>query len=389
MEEKQTVQKTLPLVNMPTTYRLFIPDNVQRKIREWCYQFPNKEWSGTLFYVVKGTFEDGSLEITCKDFYVSDIGSGTYTEFDHKADIVTYMCEKGLLDCYSGLIHSHNSFSAFFSGTDISTLKEQGMDMPHFLSLIVNNAGQYTARITRRITTVERKVTYPTWNDGHNTESEEVSDTCIESFPLEIDIAEDTALRDEVLQRIKEIEEEKKRNTPQNLTFTGYKSWGQYYEEDELFPSNNPYYRSPVPAVVPVKTEVQKLESKQKNNKPQLVKQGPTHVTVPEEILNRAFIQLVTGSVVSGYSETFNVKQWVEKVMDKAFKRRFPDNDDLFNWIDFYAEYLAWNTFFSDTIDVEDQAQAMASALLKKCAKFKENDVLNVIKLKLEELSKQ
>ena len=36
----------------------------------------------------------------------------------------------------------------FFSGTDLNTLQEEGSDMNNFLSLIVNNAGQYTAAIT-------------------------------------------------------------------------------------------------------------------------------------------------------------------------------------------------------------------------------------------------
>ena len=39
----------------------------------------------------------------------------------------------------------------FISGTDLSTLQEEGSDMNNFLSLIVNNAGQYTAAITRKV----------------------------------------------------------------------------------------------------------------------------------------------------------------------------------------------------------------------------------------------
>lgn len=40
---------------------------------------------------------------------------------------------------------------AFFSGTDDSTLKDEGKETNHFLSLIVNNKGQYVARITRKL----------------------------------------------------------------------------------------------------------------------------------------------------------------------------------------------------------------------------------------------
>ena len=113
MEENKNTQGLL-LVDRHTTYSMVIPENVQRKIREWCFQFPTREWSGTLFYSVEGSFTDGSLRIVCRDIYVSDIGSSTYTEYDHKADIVTYMDEHDLLDCYQGLLHSHNKMAKQF-----------------------------------------------------------------------------------------------------------------------------------------------------------------------------------------------------------------------------------------------------------------------------------
>lgn len=40
---------------------------------------------------------------------------------------------------------------AFFSGTDTNTLLEEGTDRNHFVSLIVNNEGNYVAAVTRRI----------------------------------------------------------------------------------------------------------------------------------------------------------------------------------------------------------------------------------------------
>lgn len=39
----------------------------------------------------------------------------------------------------------------FFSGTDINTLQSEGNDTIHFVSLIVNNAGEYNAAITRKV----------------------------------------------------------------------------------------------------------------------------------------------------------------------------------------------------------------------------------------------
>lgn len=86
--------------------KLIIPEEVQKIIRAWCFKSHDTEWSGTLWYTVEGSFEEKNLTITCKDIYVSDIGTAGYTEFDVKPEIVSYMCEKpDLLDCFMGLIH--------------------------------------------------------------------------------------------------------------------------------------------------------------------------------------------------------------------------------------------------------------------------------------------
>ena len=55
---------------------------------------------------------------------------------------------------------SHCSFNTFFSGIDANTLDDLGHDMPHFLSLIVNNAGTYCAKITRRIPVSNHYITF-------------------------------------------------------------------------------------------------------------------------------------------------------------------------------------------------------------------------------------
>lgn len=47
-------------------------------------------------------------------------------------------------------IMSHNSMAAFFSDTDISTLKEQAAQCNNVLSLVVNNEGKYVAKFTER-----------------------------------------------------------------------------------------------------------------------------------------------------------------------------------------------------------------------------------------------
>ena len=79
-------------------------------IRHLCGRIPDREWSGVLFYTVTGTFEEG-LTVQCKDICLMDVGSATYTEFDTSPDIAGYMVENDLLDCYLGLVHSHNNMA--------------------------------------------------------------------------------------------------------------------------------------------------------------------------------------------------------------------------------------------------------------------------------------
>lgn len=378
MEEKKE-KKSLSLIDRHSTYKLIIPDLVQRKIREWCYHFPTKEWSGTLFYTVEGSFEDNSLVITCKDIYVSDIGSATYTEFDHNADIVAYQAMNDLLDCYTGLIHSHNQMATFFSGTDRNTLIEEGMDMPHFLSLIVNNAGIYTAKITRRVSLQTSKIIYPTF--GGESKSEEVESTVneyIEAFPLEIDIQEDTSIKDEVTQRIKEIEAEK--TAVRRTNFSSYTKEEDTFSdgEDGIFSTRKfPLQRTPIQPTLFPSEEI--FSSKTDGSW--------VNIEVPQELAQRLLIQLVTGSITAGYSDKFDIEKWCSSVMERAFLRRFPDSQDLENWLDHYIEFLTWYTDWKE-VENEDSdmiAKAVAAKLLNMCEQLPDNKVLDAIKFKLEE----
>jgi proteasome lid subunit RPN8/RPN11 len=149
-------------------YKLIITDSLESKIRFMCSLSPNNEWSGVLFYSVEGDISspNNDFKIIAEDFCLCDIGSATYTEFETRPEVVNYMCVNDLIGRYIGLIHSHDTMSTFFSGTDLSTLSSEGSSMLHFLSLIVNNAGQYTAAITKKVkktftgTSSERFQTY-------------------------------------------------------------------------------------------------------------------------------------------------------------------------------------------------------------------------------------
>lgn len=78
-----------------------------------------------------------------------DIGNSTYTEYD-TADpkfISHLMANKELLMMKRGHIHSHNSMSVFFSGTDDSELVENAPHHNIYVSLIVNNDNDMCAKV--------------------------------------------------------------------------------------------------------------------------------------------------------------------------------------------------------------------------------------------------
>lgn len=146
------IQKNLPpIAKSPTSFKMFIPAKVENKIRILLNSIYNIEWSGVLFYTYTGSFENNDLVITCEDIYPMNIGNSVYTEFENTPDIAGYIVDNQLFDCCHGLCHSHHSMQTFFSSTDVSTLQSEGNETIHFVSLIVNNAGEYNAAITRKV----------------------------------------------------------------------------------------------------------------------------------------------------------------------------------------------------------------------------------------------
>ena len=74
-------------------------------------------------------------------FQPIDLGHGTATEWG-AADLAkilrkTYSSHPKLKKCFLGLIHSHHSMGAFFSGTDSGTLKDMAPDIGFYCSLVV------------------------------------------------------------------------------------------------------------------------------------------------------------------------------------------------------------------------------------------------------------
>lgn len=183
----------IQLQKQETHYQLRISDKLEKKIRVLCNKFPNTEWSGILFYTYNGSFLDNNISFVAEDLLFMDTGYSATTEFYlDEANIGSYIIDHDLFGCQCGLIHSHHSMQAFFSGQDSAMLEQEGSSRNHFLSLVVNNVGKYVACVTVKEVfehAITTKSYYKTFNDelikGGSNESNQTSEI-IKVYDLDV-----------------------------------------------------------------------------------------------------------------------------------------------------------------------------------------------------------
>ena len=320
--------KLLELIKRSGTFKLIVTEELERKIRYYLDRFPNTEYSGTLFYRVTGSFEEMNLEVTAFDFLLQDIGTSTYTEFNMSPDVVAYMVDNPeLLDenVYQGLMHSHHTMGAFFSGTDDATLREEGSDRTHFLSLIIDTRGTYQAAITR---VVEEEMTatgsakFITFNEQEA--NQPISYTFkrkrLESFMLNVQRPQLPNPYLELSQRIEEVQRQKaeaaKKTIPAttyggtygNGSYVGYGGYGRYRDDDPYTwpaerktPATTPTYQATVGRgnVVSINKAAEVVPPVEKE---QEIEEEPLSVdysayVIPEDVLMKAARELLSGSI--------------------------------------------------------------------------------------------
>lgn len=389
MEETKQSTKAISLVQKSGTYnyKLIIPAEVERKIRFACQKVWSTEWSGTLFFTHEGSFENNDLIIRCVDIYIMDIGTQAYTEFDMNPDVIAYMCENPeLLDCQMGLIHSHNNMSTFFSGTDTATLKEEGRDRNNFVSLIVNNAGSYTAAITRRIKSkqVKESVSYEFFGDGEKHDTKEyVSDADeIEWFYLKIEKEDENYSFPDMAARLEEIKQAKaeKVKKAQTPVYQGsYKPVIANSYGTKADPANLVKKETKRPKVVQTSLfdDVDDLPFEVGYDIPY------GQVTFDKVTLKSLVLQLITGSIIISNDSKIDITKWA-KSMPALYEKRFGKGKEGMKnfkiWADTYAEYLTW--YVTDEkleelgFDETEICAICAHDMIEELTKLPENDYI-------------
>lgn len=392
MEEVKQPTKVISLVQKSGTYnyKLIIPAEVERKIRFACQKVWSTEWSGTLFFTHEGSFENNDLVIRCVDIYIMDIGTQAYTEFDMNPDVIAYMCENPeLLDCQMGLIHSHNNMSTFFSGTDTATLKEEGRDRNNFVSLIVNNAGTYTAAITRRVKSkqVKESVSYEFFGDGekHDTKEYVSSADEIEWFYLKIEKEGENYSFPDMAARLEEIKQAKAERAEK-----AKKAQTPVYQGGYKPVIANSYGTKAGPANL-VKKEADKKDLNQRTlfddvddlpfEEGYEVPYG--QVTFDKTTLKSLVLQLITGSIIISNDSKIDITKWA-KSMPTLYEKRFGKGkvgmDNFKIWAETYTEYLTW--YITDEkleelgFDETEICAICAHDMIEELTKLPENDYI-------------
>lgn len=392
MEEVKQPTKVISLVQKSGTYnyKLIIPAEVERKIRFACQKVWSTEWSGTLFFTHESSFENNDLVIRCVDIYIMDIGTQAYTEFDMNPDVIAYMCENPeLLDCQMGLIHSHNNMSTFFSGTDTATLKEEGRDRNNFVSLIVNNAGTYTAAITRRVKSkqVKESVSYEFFGDGekHDTKEYVSSADEIEWFYLKIEKEgenysfPDMAARLEEIKQAKAERAEKDKKTQTPVYQGGYKPVIANSYGTKAGPANLVKKEADKPKVVQTTLfdNVDDLPFEEGCDIPY------GQVSFDKVTLKSLVLQLITGSIIISNDNKIDITKWA-KSMPTLYEKRFGKGkagmDNFKIWAETYTEYLTW--YITDEkleelgFDETEICAICAHDMIEELTKLPENDYI-------------
>lgn len=368
MDIKKT--EAIKLVKYSHLFNMVIPEKVELKIRQACLLVPNIEWSGILFYSYTGKFEDKSLVIRCEDIYVMDIGNSGSTEFEMSPEVISYMSENPeLLDCQLGLVHSHHAMATFFSNTDLDTLLEEGKDRNHFVSLIVNNAGVYTAAITRKVTikrTANDVIKYKTFEDNDVTETELKTETkeFIHYFNLNIKV-EQSSIDNTFFNRINEIKN-KKNNTYKTYNLLDRTSDNKIKELE--LPFEKPDYNFSI--------NRQNIKEEEEDNS----KFEPL-IDIDDSVITSIVYQLLTGSIIITDKNNIDINKWV-KGMKSLFTKRFGKGESGFKafkvWADSYIEFLCWFSLEDKYPNYESDilASEVAERVIQKLEQFEKNEYI-------------
>ena len=293
-----------------------------------------------------------------------------------------------------------DNIMTFFSDTDTTTLEEEGRDRNNFVSLIVNNAGTYTAAITRRVkrySQIKDMLVYEFFGDGEKQDTREYTQDGIEEiewFYLKIEKEGENYSFPDMDARLEEIRKQKKEKA-EKAKITAPVYTGKYL---------NVVASQPVKAG-PANINKGKVEQKPvqktlfddvKENELPSEEEGPAipygQVFVNQKTIESLVRQLITCSIIIPNESKVDIDKWA-KNMPALYENRFGKGDagmkKFQEWADPYTEFLTWNVEDEDLeamgFDQTEIQSICAHDLIEALTKLPENDY---IKAYIDELEK-
>lgn len=145
-----SLPKRLEEVTLDAKIKVVLSTKAYAQIAYLLQHIHNVEWSAILLYTVEGHITTPEKMVCRVDsLYLMDKGTAAYTEHNYdNEDIIDMIDEHSeYLNMKWGHIHSHNNMRSYFSGTDMGELHNNAPNHTYYLSLIVNNAGEYVAKL--------------------------------------------------------------------------------------------------------------------------------------------------------------------------------------------------------------------------------------------------
>lgn len=183
---------------------------------------------GVFIYKTKGKFPD-KFVMEAVDVFLMAKGVAAEVGYKTDAQFFSDLDEAGLLEdskgnFYSrGLIHSHHNMGTSFSGTDFTELKKAAESNPYYLSVVVNNAMDFTAKVA--IESKEILTGYSYYKTPNNKEIKKAKTTTANSFEI-IDVEVECHWPDYMLQVDERIKVMQKYTVP---VHNYHNNWGTNY----------------------------------------------------------------------------------------------------------------------------------------------------------------
>lgn len=327
-----------------------------------------------------------------------DLGSGTFTSFTNDESVVAYIAENiDLFACDMGLVHSHHTMGAFFSGTDTGTLREEGNDTNCFVSLIVDTKGTYQAAITRKIQIKKEVITkdlgssYEFFGEGSvncsigdsSISTQTIDKEVIQYFMLNVEIEPVDNPLAYLDTRFEEIEAYKKRKSATTPVVRQQPVVSPKWNQDGSL-NNEVSGGTPISEDTEFREWLHRKDNKQSEKPAEPQQQAlfdeetmkeleaPSWTPNPE-LIHQAVARMLMCSLALS-TKKIDLKQWVVRHMENVYSTIFPDvggQFDPFNaWVDFstefFVEYFDDDSTPWDSMDVDTFNQTVAGAMIEE-----------------------